>query len=215
MGKRFTETGKWNDKWFAKLSAEHKLFWVYLCDTCDQAGVWDEPLEQAAVRLGNHSFNFDEALKAFGDRVEILPNGAWWLVKFIDFQNPKGLSDTANFHKGIFASIEKNSIPWSRVGQGLVKSKSRGQDKDKDSLEFDSFWEAYPRKTAKDEARKAWSKVRPPLQACIDTLAWQSKQESWTKDGGQFIPYPATWINRGSWQDEVIKPVIEKRRCAL
>lgn len=29
-------------------------------------------------------------------------------------------------------------------------------------------------------------------------LSWD-----WKKDGGQFIPYPATWINRGGWEDEV------------
>jgi hypothetical protein len=24
----------------------------------------------------------------------------------------------------------------------------------------------------------------------------------WTKDGGQFIPHPATWLNQKRWEDE-------------
>ena len=32
--------------------------------------------------------------------------------------------------------------------------------------------------------------------------AW-SKSHDWTKDGGQFIPHAATWLNGKRWEDEL------------
>jgi hypothetical protein len=67
---------------------------------------------------------------------------------------------------------------------------------------FDEFWKAYPRKIGKGNALKAWTKNRPPLDRVLETLAWQSASREWTKDGGQFIPHPATWLNRAGWEDQ-------------
>jgi len=67
------------------------------------------------------------------------------------------------------------------------------------------FWPAYPKKKAKDDALKAFLK-RKPDQSLVDlmltALAWQSQTEDWVKEGGKFIPYPATWLNDGRWTDE-------------
>ncbi len=70
---------------------------------------------------------------------------------------------------------------------------------------FDAFWTAYPRKTAKPDAVKAFVKLQPDadlLAAMLNALAEQSKGEQWRKDDGQFIPHPATWINKRRWEDE-------------
>lgn len=69
---------------------------------------------------------------------------------------------------------------------------------------FEEFWKAYPKKKAKDDARKAFDK-RKPTRALLDSMLHaiqeQVQTEQWRKDGGQFIPYPATWLNDGRWQD--------------
>jgi len=53
MSKRFTDSTKWASKpWFRKLSPNAKLLWLYICDTCDVAGVIDLDLEMASF-LGN------------------------------------------------------------------------------------------------------------------------------------------------------------------
>jgi hypothetical protein len=70
---------------------------------------------------------------------------------------------------------------------------------------FEDFWKAYPKKTAKDDARKAFDKRKPDgemLAQMLTALAVQIASPAWTKDGGQFIPNPATWLNGGRWQDE-------------
>lgn len=71
---------------------------------------------------------------------------------------------------------------------------------------FNSFWAQYPKKTAKQAAFKAWKKINPNeelLNKMLSSLERQKKSAQWTKDGGQFIPYPATWLNNRRWEDEI------------
>lgn len=70
---------------------------------------------------------------------------------------------------------------------------------------FDEFWSAYPRKVGKDAAQRAFDKRkpdRPLLDRMLAAVAKQKASPDWTKDDGQFIPHPATWLNQGRWQDE-------------
>ncbi|MBU1363938.1 MAG: hypothetical protein KKE51_08975 [Gammaproteobacteria bacterium] len=70
---------------------------------------------------------------------------------------------------------------------------------------FASFWEQYPKKVAKPQAMKAWKKIKPAGQVIADLMAGLEQQKAsgdWQKDGGQFIPHPATWLNGRRWEDE-------------
>ena len=70
---------------------------------------------------------------------------------------------------------------------------------------FAQFWAAYPKKRSKGAARKAWDKLHadPTMQATILQAIERAKQsEDWQKDGGKYIPYPATWLNADGWEDE-------------
>lgn len=71
---------------------------------------------------------------------------------------------------------------------------------------FEAFYAAYPRKVKPKEARKAWDRLKPDaaLQARIlAAVEAQKRTEQWRKEGGQFIPYPATWLNAGEWDNEI------------
>ncbi|WP_124353290.1 hypothetical protein [Pseudomonas chlororaphis] len=71
---------------------------------------------------------------------------------------------------------------------------------------FPKFWKLYPRKVGKDKAEKAWAKLKVTM-ALYDTmaaaLAKQVLTPEWTKDKGQFIPHPSTWLNGKRWEDEI------------
>lgn len=69
-------------------------------------------------------------------------------------------------------------------------------------LEFLAFWEAYPRKTAKPPAWKAWLKSQPVLADVLKAISWQVECEQWVKEDGTFIPMPATYLNQLRWEDE-------------
>jgi uncharacterized protein YdaU (DUF1376 family) len=69
---------------------------------------------------------------------------------------------------------------------------------------FENFWNAYPRKICRTKAEVSWGKLKPnaELQSKIlDAVKAQCKSEQWKKDNGQFIPYPATWLNQERWSD--------------
>lgn len=74
---------------------------------------------------------------------------------------------------------------------------------------FSIFWEKYPNKKAKGAAGKAWRKLNPDaglLQKILDAVAAQVSSEAWTRDGGRFIPHPATWLNGQRWEDQAAQP---------
>lgn len=70
---------------------------------------------------------------------------------------------------------------------------------------FDRVWSVYPRKVGKDAAAKAFAKRKPDaalVDAMVKAIQTQRSSPDWTKDGGQFIPHLATWLNQGRWMDE-------------
>ena len=77
---------------------------------------------------------------------------------------------------------------------------------------FDSFWSAYPRKVAKAEAQKAFTKIKPDadmLSQMIASIAKSCQSTDWLKDNGQFIPFPSTWLNQRRWEDEGAESAIQ------
>lgn len=75
----------------------------------------------------------------------------------------------------------------------------------KQQQRFDAFWEAYPRKRSKGQAEKTWVKINPDddlLEEILAGLENAKRSVDWQKDGGQYIPYPSTWLNAKGWEDE-------------
>jgi len=68
---------------------------------------------------------------------------------------------------------------------------------------FDSFWESYPKHLQKGEARKAFYKAVQRVgdpQVILDGVVRMANDPNLPPK--QFIPYPATWLNRDGWEDE-------------
>ncbi len=69
--------------------------------------------------------------------------------------------------------------------------------------DFDRFWAAYPKKVGKQAARKAFDRVKTPVETLLTALERQKRSDQWSRDAGQYIPNPATWLNQGRWEDEL------------
>lgn len=102
----------------------------------------------------------------------------------------------------------KTDASATRDDASVTVNERAGRKEGKERKEIDAspdgfavFWAAYPRKVAKGDAEKAWKKHKPDLPACLAAIAVAKSSPDWTKDGGQFIPHPATWINGKRWED--------------
>lgn len=71
---------------------------------------------------------------------------------------------------------------------------------------FEQFWDAYPWKAGKQDAEKAWAKIKPApalVLAMLAAIAAQLEGADWKRENGQYIPRAATWLNGGRWKDQV------------
>ena len=106
MSKRFTDTDKWDDPWFAELSPEYKLLWLYLCDKCNQVGIIDYSKRITEFNIGM-AIDINDFVEKSENRVVKLRNGKLFLTKFLDFQVGT-VSEKSPAHKPIIKLIEQN-----------------------------------------------------------------------------------------------------------
>lgn len=72
-----------------------------------------------------------------------------------------------------------------------------------DDPQFKRFWDAFPKRVSKKDARKAWLELDPTpatVDRMIETLQWQI--EEWARDEFRYAPYPASWLRAERWTDE-------------
>lgn len=135
---------------------------------------------------------------------------------YLQVERPKGLDGRFGAKHWIILDPDSDA---STVGDSTVELLHMGQSTDnkenyllkkttsKDistfESEFDEFWVAYPRKTAKGAAKKAFLKAVTELgssELVIDGAVRMSKDPN--LPDAQFIPYPATWLNSEGWENE-------------
>lgn len=98
-------------------------------------------------------------------------------------------------------------VKRQRTLTNVDERKEKKEEKERELAErFERFWAIYPRHTNKEAARKAFAKLNPDdelMATILDAVKKQKESAQWTKDGGQFIPHPATWLNGARWKDEM------------
>jgi hypothetical protein len=82
-----------------------------------------------------------------------------------------------------------------------------------DDPQFRRFWDRYPRRASKKDARRAWAKVNPPVELVdqmIAALEWQIPLHKWDGEKYDYAPYPASWINGARWEDSP-PPIVRQK----
>jgi hypothetical protein len=220
MSKRFTQTEIWEEDWFLEMPKEYKLFWFYLKDQCNHAGIW-KPNLKIFEAVNEVKIDLDKAFEYFNnnkERIQILNSGHWYIIDFFVFQ----YGDTFNIANRVHESIEdiyiQEGIDLSSI-RGLIVLKDRVKDKDKDSISIKSednikTWrndiaiykaelrEAYNKLTTDTNYIKERQRYHPNLditntieKACRDywstEAGWKNKKVSRSKT----IDWKATFNN--------------------
>lgn len=98
-------------------------------------------------------------------------------------------------------SVSKKENKKEKERENKIEIEKKSYDADG----FAAFWAAYPKKAGKAAALKAWNKLAPDVvlqEQMGKALEVQKQSQQWRKDGGQYIPMPATWLNGRRWEDE-------------
>jgi len=222
MAKRLTATEKWSDPWFCSLAIKLKMFWIYILDNCDHAGIWDPNWGLAEYHLKvSRDSNLEELMK----KVVVLDSGKWFISNFIEFQYGE-LNPENRAHLSVIKRLEKEGASKGLV-RGYLGPKDKDKDKDKDKEEggsggkqkredvkvdltkgsqdlkhaFELIWKEYPKKVGKAEA---WFRFRKEIHSeAILGEIWKAFQnyrnsrrvkDGYTVDGGK-------WFNPSFWRD--------------
>jgi hypothetical protein len=128
--KRFTDTSKWKDSWFQDLPTKYKLFWIYILDECDAAGVWKPNIRLASFQIGE-PFEESELKRIFADRLDFTESGYWFLKKFVFFQYGK-LSESCKPHLSVINLLKYHKIKGYTKGIHTLEEKEKDKEQDKE-----------------------------------------------------------------------------------
>ena len=135
MAKRFTDSDKWKKLWFRKLTNDNKVFWMYLLDQCDHAGIWEVDFDLASYFC--NGINEQEVREIFSKQFYEFDNGKRWFLKdFIDFQYNE-LNAKVNAHRSVIIRLKKFKLlekidNIKNENQQFINSSLTVKDKDKD-----------------------------------------------------------------------------------
>ena len=111
----------------------------------------------------------------------------------------------------LFADLQNGAFKSAKSLNTYINTNTNGEfikeEKPTTPNLFDLFWAAYPKRIAKDAAKKAFANrnvTAALLEEMLSAIAKQKNTDQWKKDNGQFIPNPASWLNARRWEDEVI-----------
>ena len=204
----------WSHPVMARQSDETKLLAIGLLNYADDEGYFFA--EPAMVRASLRPLDEDstivrrsfERLSEIGYLETIQHHTHGLLGRVVSFSNHQRV-DRANKSKikalWEVSPIDERSTNNRRtiVEQSPLEGKGREQGTGKEISEaFETFWKVWPKKKAREDARKAFSKVKVPVEDLLKAVEASISTPDWQKDGGKYIPHAATWLNGKRWQDE-------------
>ena len=177
MAKRFTDSEKWNDKWFRKLEPPHKLVFLYLCDRCTSGGFYELDYEMMAFQTGLEESTCKGAIKGLLRGLKV-KDEVLWIKNFLYHQKNLPLNPNNPAHKPIVLDVDQHLDSFPEIPKeigadlGLFSpignSKGKGKGKSK---------------------RKTVSKFIPPT---IDDINEYLKTKDFTIDVEYFINHYAS-----------------------
>ncbi|EMI1839671.1 replication protein [Acinetobacter baumannii] len=121
---------------------------------------------------------------------------------------------TKNSPSENLAMLKNSTEPYENLVSNHTKNSphnNNNKNKEKQGVgyseNFEKFWSAYPtckRKSDKSGTYKTFTKHEGgfAIETLLSILEKQKSDVSWTKQDGEFIPSPSTWLNQKQWENE-------------
>jgi hypothetical protein len=199
MPKRFSETDKWKDEWFASLSSIEKLVFLFLIDNCDNAGFFELNIRLNSFLIGISQEEYLGAIKGLNRVLLGAKNSSrFWIKNFLFHQKNIPLNIENNSHKQILGIISQFApefdFDFEKLGanKGLFSSigKGKGIDNGNGTVKVE----------VKEEAKKTKKFVPPTMDEfstyfqengfpiTLASRAWKGYDASnWYKSNGEAI----------------------------
>lgn len=121
---------------------------------------------------------------------------------------------TKNSPSENLAMLKNSTEPYENLVSNHTKNSphnNNNKNKEKQGVgyseNFEKFWSAYPtckRKSDKSGTYKTFTKHEGSfaIETLLSILEKQKSDVSWTKQDGEFIPSPSSWLNQKQWENE-------------
>ncbi len=224
MPKRLHDADIWiNKQWFRELPVTYKLFWLYIKDRCDIAGIWDIDIKQAEFHIGA-KIDIEKALGLLNKHIIILNGGGRIFLKdFIFFQYGE-LKEKSPIHLKVIEILKKNQL-WDKSSNTLldtlcnrVVDRGKAKEEDKEEVKEDvkaeklnniiiveshflEIWNLYPRKTDKLDSQRFFFKSVKTIEDFNDIKAAVNNYRNCRQVKEGFIQNGSRWFR--NWRDWV------------
>jgi hypothetical protein len=203
MPKRFTDSNKWQDEWFMDLPAKYKLFYLYLLDNCDHAGIWKVNLRLACFHIGE-DIDMAGIRTFFGEKVSEFKEGYLFIKKFIQFQYGGLKNDSVG--KSVYKLLETNNLLGAMEGlpstcQGTkVKDKVKDKVKVKEEGGMGGDWESNKKSFLLDDGWKykictAKNLSKAYLEGMMQTFITDIELKEDYKSNKELKSHFTNWLN--------------------
>ena len=202
MPKRYTDTDKWKKIWFRKLKNDHKVFWMYVLDQCDHAGIWEVDFELASYFC--KGIKESEIRKTFVKQYHEFDDGKRWFIKdFIEFQY-RGLDESNRVHNSVITILKRH-------GLYKVLISFLHEAKDKDIYKYQDKVKEKDKEKGKNSKKNQLKKIESELnilQAEFDavdvSIEFDKFQDYLKANGKRYANYKSAFRN---WlRSDFIKP---------
>ena len=106
--------------------------------------------------------------------------------------------------------LEKQKAEQEAKANLEAKAKAKAESESQLLKNFELFWSVYPNKKSKKTAFEKFKRIdfkKTSFESIMISLEKQKQSDDWTKNGGQYVPMPQTWIFNERWTDEIQAPV--------
>jgi hypothetical protein len=210
-----------------------RIVWITLLTLADADGLVEASVGGLSIQAQVTREQCQESIDLFlgpdddsrdgttGERIEKVPGG-WLVLNHGEYRERQTraqvlAADRARKHRA--KKREALSVTLRDARHDLSPSEAEAEAEKKvrtrrsapaiDLSLFDLFWDAYDKKRSKANTLKAWKKIQPD-NTLASVIISQARVYVASTPDKKFRKDPATWLNQGCWEDEILQPVQEE-----